>query len=151
MGFSYLRAKKILEESKGDLEQAINLLLGAPESPALKREKSIGGEYSFLHGLYVCVRLKLKYLTQNCSICGKKHSCNSESEKPVICSDPLCMFRYEELGMGVKQDHIFLCPFTICPEKVNFSSSFQLVHLFYINSFSFFHKPSCSMTQLTQL
>ena len=24
------------------------------------------------------------------------------SDKPVICSDALCMFRYEELGMGVK-------------------------------------------------
>ncbi len=24
------------------------------------------------------------------------------SEKPVVCSQPLCMFRYEELGVGVK-------------------------------------------------
>lgn len=52
-----------------------------------------------------------------CIVCQAKHSCNRANAKPVICSRPLCMFRYEEFSLGMKHGNISLCPFNVCPEK----------------------------------
>jgi len=51
-------------------------------------------------------------------ICHKQHTC--KSTKPVVCCDPICIFRYSELFPSEKKkrirqiDRIVLCPFMNC-------------------------------------
>jgi len=53
-----------------------------------------------------------------CMICHIQHAC--KSDKPVVCCNPLCIFRYSELLPQEKKDkikevdRITICPFTNC-------------------------------------
>jgi len=55
-------------------------------------------------------------------ICHIKHSCRSE--KPVVCCNPLCIFRYSEILPPEKKekirkvDRITICPFIDCLNNV---------------------------------
>ena len=123
MGSSYAMVKETLLECKGNLEEAVEKLLSGIKETELGiyffggkiiKDKFHGKSLGFVEGLYVCVQNALGNYTQYCCVCNTKHSCNRfdqsvdqaltfrMSEKPVVCSQPLCMFRYEELGVGVK-------------------------------------------------
>lgn len=121
MGFGFNEAQTALLHSNGDVQFALdhifqNPVKQAPVSTSLYSSNS-AQVIPFLQALVEFLKLRLKNITQFCCICHKKHCCNRMAEKPVVCSTPLCMFRYEELGMGVSQDLIYLCPFSICPAK----------------------------------
>ncbi|KAL6052497.1 Low molecular weight neuronal intermediate filament [Balamuthia mandrillaris] len=79
-------------------------------------------------GLIAYLRSRLSNYTRYCMICHKKHGCSSE--KPVVCCDPLCLFRYTELIPSQKKeiiresmDKITVCPFTQCEQEAHVSES----------------------------
>jgi len=59
---------------------------------------------------------------QYCMICHKMHQC--QSSKPVVCCNPLCIFRYSDLLPQNKKekmrqvDRITICPFTSCEKEI---------------------------------
>jgi len=73
---------------------------------------------NFFLGLMSYVRSRLSNYCRYCMICHIQHSCRSE--KPVVCCNPLCIFRYSELLPQEKKlkisevDRITICPFTNC-------------------------------------
>jgi len=60
-------------------------------------------------------------------ICHIKHSC--KSEKPVVCCNPLCIFRYSEILPAEKKikmqqlDRVTICPFIDCLNNVRDNNS----------------------------
>ncbi|KAI8634448.1 hypothetical protein F5Y19DRAFT_211592 [Xylariaceae sp. FL1651] len=56
----------------------------------------------------VAIQFALRYLvkcTEYCMICHEKVAGNFEALKPYVCSKPLCLFQYMNLGLGPSIDH----------------------------------------------
>jgi len=77
---------------------------------------------NFFLGIISHLRSRLANYCRYCMICHIKHSCRSE--KPVVCCNPLCIFRYSEIlppekKEKIKQvDRITICPFIDCLNNV---------------------------------
>ena len=89
-------------------------------------EISVNKNTNFFLGLSAHIRLRLKYYNNYCMICHKKHKCNSE--KPVVCCNSLCVFRYSELLPQNKSkqfsdtvDRVTICPFNNCESLAEIS------------------------------
>jgi len=68
-------------------------------------------------GLVVSVRKRFKYFNHYCIICHVKHSCERESGRPVVCCEPLCLFRYSDLRMAQHLEECEVCPFLGCSSQ----------------------------------
>eukprot|EP01123_Difflugia_compressa_P000107 TRINITY_DN10211_c0_g1_i1.p1 TRINITY_DN10211_c0_g1~~TRINITY_DN10211_c0_g1_i1.p1 ORF type:complete len:342 (-),score=35.25 TRINITY_DN10211_c0_g1_i1:80-1084(-) len=83
------------------------------EPSRLSRSKT-----NFFLGLISYFRSRLANYSRYCMICHQKHSC--KSERPIVCCNPLCIFRYSDLLPQEKKDkikevdRITICPFTNC-------------------------------------
>eukprot|EP01087_Luapelamoeba_hula_P016273 TRINITY_DN49_c1_g1_i1.p1 TRINITY_DN49_c1_g1~~TRINITY_DN49_c1_g1_i1.p1 ORF type:complete len:816 (+),score=176.19 TRINITY_DN49_c1_g1_i1:2-2449(+) len=74
---------------------------------------------NFFIGLMGYIRARLSNYTRFCMICHKRHQCGSD--RPVICCNPLCIFRYADLLPPNKKERVnsslqklTICPFTDC-------------------------------------
>jgi len=144
MGFSRDQARKALQRTKNNLEDAIAILLTEGEltgeqelRQSFEREKenlskSSGkdskdidltpqlsrSETNLFVGMASYLKMRLQHYMRFCMICHKRHACHND--KPVVCCSPLCIFRYSEvLPQNKKEkirqvDRITICPFTAC-------------------------------------
>lgn len=143
MGFSRQQSRRALQKTKNNLEDSLSLLLDGADLPADEEEgkpepekrgsmdqkaHTKAGEklytlsrydnINFFMALIGYMKMRLKNYFRYCLICHKKHSC--KSEKPVVCCNPLCIFRYTEIFPTSKKqkmsevDRVIICPFTDC-------------------------------------
>jgi len=121
---------------KGFLSSIASWIKGDPDEELArqlqKEEENLGlskstestlssGDINFFVGIIAYLRARLANFTRYCMVCHKKHSCIST--KPVICCNPLCIFRYSDLLPSNKKemiretmDKVTICPFTDCEE-----------------------------------
>eukprot|EP01124_Arcella_intermedia_P014927 TRINITY_DN21480_c0_g1_i1.p1 TRINITY_DN21480_c0_g1~~TRINITY_DN21480_c0_g1_i1.p1 ORF type:complete len:962 (-),score=266.88 TRINITY_DN21480_c0_g1_i1:38-2923(-) len=135
MGFEPNDATKALIDSNMDFDVAYVLLISQQEQIASNQKQTTNKPKStevyqpddynsvlcssntnlFL-GVSSYVRMRLAAYMQFCMICHKKHRCHSE--KPIVCCNPLCIFRYSDLLPDSKKERIRqLSRITICPFK----------------------------------
>jgi len=135
MGFSRDQAVAALKKTNNKFDDAITLLLEGDilvtEAPKPQQVKVIdksdpidnspqlsrSGSNLFV-GIISYVKMRLAHYMRFCMICHKRHACHND--KPVVCCNPLCIFRYAEM-MPAKQkqklmevDRITICPFVDC-------------------------------------
>jgi diadenosine tetraphosphate (Ap4A) HIT family hydrolase len=153
MGFSRLQAKHALRITDNNVDNAITLLVEGtiqiddnlldseeenmiediPSAPIGISETSLisKAKINFFVGLVSYVRSRLFNYCRYCMICHVKHSCRSE--KPVVCCNPLCIFRYSELLPQEKKkkirevDRITICPFTDCLNNIRDNDANQSI------------------------
>eukprot|EP01088_Endostelium_zonatum_P019541 TRINITY_DN6794_c0_g2_i1.p1 TRINITY_DN6794_c0_g2~~TRINITY_DN6794_c0_g2_i1.p1 ORF type:complete len:598 (-),score=118.29 TRINITY_DN6794_c0_g2_i1:48-1679(-) len=140
MGFNVKDAVEALKKNAQNVSDAVNWLLSGNTASSsqstfeddedakiaqmhsdanFESELCVSKHVNLFVGLAAHVRLRLKSYNHYCMICHKKHKCNSE--KPVVCCNSLCVFRYSELLPANKTkkfadtvDRITICPFTNC-------------------------------------
>ena len=90
-GLNHASAKKILEKSKYDICKAYDIM----ESIYIDSDENVSFISSVIEKLIGFVQ-KLNY---NCIICYDPHPISMI--KPTICNNPLCLFKSQELGIGI--------------------------------------------------
>ncbi|ELR24964.1 UBA/TSN domain containing protein [Acanthamoeba castellanii str. Neff] len=85
------------------------------------------GDTNFFVGMIGYVRARLANYSRYCMVCHKKHTC--ASDKPVVCCNPLCIFRFSDVLPQNKKEQlsqlsrIAVCPFSNCEEEVKLDHS----------------------------
>ncbi|KAI1422115.1 hypothetical protein F5Y12DRAFT_654007 [Xylaria sp. FL1777] len=78
-----------------------------PNLPPILMSDHLSGEDQISLPL-VAMQFSLRYLvkcTDYCMICHEKTTGNFEAIKPYVCSNPLCLFQYMNIGLGPSIDH----------------------------------------------
>lgn len=123
MGFEKIKVYLTLKDKKGDMEKSIEALTSFSDSTEFKAPKSdlkkkdpIAFQTDWVRqhaktvssNMFVCLyywfRRRLRRYTQYCVICSSIHKCNGFATKPLVCSKPLCVFRWEDRKMGDLHD-----------------------------------------------
>ena len=138
MGFSRSEAIKALRATSGDLDRAVDSLLGAPHQEAQ------GGETdNFFLELASWLSDRFLRMQDYCLACHQPHRCGGDL--PIICGRDLCVFFFEHY-LGEKFD-ARLCPMENCNDGSDIDSSLGMarpplicVCLFV---FDFFHAALC--------
>eukprot|EP01090_Pellita_catalonica_P013371 TRINITY_DN3147_c0_g3_i1.p1 TRINITY_DN3147_c0_g3~~TRINITY_DN3147_c0_g3_i1.p1 ORF type:complete len:315 (-),score=48.26 TRINITY_DN3147_c0_g3_i1:331-1182(-) len=155
IGFDADLARTALTETLNDLDAAMNYILEQQKSGAVKTKTtttasikpdmtkpgsvlSRAGTNLFV-GLAAYVRSRIANYMQYCMICHKKHKCTSET--PVICCNPLCIFRYVDIFPQTKKDkmedevaRVTICPFTDCERDAVMDATEAFDSLLSVNS-----------------
>lgn len=77
----------------------------------------------------VAIQFALRYLvrcTDYCTVCHRRMKGNFEALRPYVCSDPLCLHQYMNIGLGPDVDHEILSQ----PNVVDLLVSFCYASLF---------------------
>uniref|UniRef100_A0A6B2L129 PARP catalytic domain-containing protein n=1 Tax=Arcella intermedia TaxID=1963864 RepID=A0A6B2L129_9EUKA len=90
-----------------------------------------GQELNFGIGLVASVRKRLRNFNNYCIICHVKHSCERTSGRPVVCCEPLCLFRYSDLRVAEHLEECEVCPFLGCSAQDDILDDNHAVKLLY--------------------
>jgi len=112
-----------------DLEKA-GFSFAEEVAPGIKTTKH-GQELNFCIGLVASIRKRLKNFNNYCIICHVKHSCERVSGRPVVCCEPLCLFRYSDLRVAEHLEECEVCPFLGCSEKEELQNDEEAIKLLY--------------------
>jgi poly [ADP-ribose] polymerase 6/8 len=100
-GYNQLAAANALEISGNDFAKAVKLLNSqGGDIDIVELSSSKEAKHNFLGWMMTYMLGRMRNCTSYCLICDVK--LEGSGVKPVVCSNDDCVWRYEELGLGVK-------------------------------------------------
>lgn len=109
--FSIFKRKRTKKSPPSSEEEPARVDRVAPET-VLRKKKN------FFVGLCASVRYRVANLLKLCLMCNERHNCRTE--KPFVCCNSLCLFRYQEMRLDGSLDECEVCPFPQCSSGMDF-------------------------------